>query len=159
MIILENQKIEDAVSMFVLFAQMFSITAKNIEKNFGQHGLDVLAESVKEFGIKRGENIAARAAANGKGNTLTNYLDNYDMERSNLFGYTNLYGQNEINQEFTRCVFAETWIKAGEERYGRIYCENIDPAIAYGYNKNMECQHEKIMYDDNKCTFCFKMKK
>ena len=32
-------------------------------------------------------------------------------------------------KDFDRCVFAQTWIDAGEEKYGRIYCENIDPAI------------------------------
>ena len=155
---MEEQKMKEPVSMFVLFAQMFSITAKHLEAEFGQRGLDVLANSVKEFGEMRGKDIARRAAARGKQNTLENYLDNYDMERSELFGYTNEYKPDCVCQEFTRCVFAETWIKAGEEKYGRIYCEHIDPAIAYGYNEDLECRHDKIMYADKKCTFCFKMK-
>ena len=71
--------------------------------------------------------------------------DCYEANR-NIFG------------EFTGCVFAETWMAEGQEKYGRIYCENIDPAIAYGYNENLVCQHDKIMYDDKKCTFCFYMK-
>lgn len=157
-VIMEDQRMKDPVSMFVLFAQMFSITAKHLEKEFGQKGLDVLADSVREFGVMRGKDIASRAAACGKQNTLENYLDNYDMERSELFGYTNEYKPDCVCQEFTKCIFAETWMEAGEEKYGRIYCNNIDPAIAYGYNENLECQHEKIMYDDKKCTFCFKMK-
>ena len=155
---MEDQKMKDPVSMFVLFAQMFSITAKHLEKEFGEKGLTVLADSVQEFGRLRGNDIARRAASHGKKNTLENYLDHYDMERSELFGYTTEYKPDCICQEFTKCVFAETWMNAGEEKYGRIYCENIDPAIAYGYNEKLECQHDQIMYADKKCTFCFKMK-
>ena len=114
--------IKEPVSMFVLFAKMFSITAKNLEKEFGEKGLKVLEDSVKEF------------------------------------GYQTTYGKNKIHQDFTRCVFAKTWMDANEEKYGRIYCENIDPAIAAGYNQNMECIHDAIMYKDGHCTFCFRMK-
>lgn len=155
---MEEQKIKEPVSMYVLFAKMFSITAKHLEKEFGQKGLDVLAECVKEFGRSRGQDIAERAAARGLDNSLNNYLDNYDMERSDLFGYCTEYKDNMIFQEFTRCVFAETWIAEGEERYGRIYCNHIDPSIAEGFNSEMLCEHENIMYDHQRCTFCFKMK-
>lgn len=149
---------KEPVSMFVLFAKMFSITAKNLEKEFGEKGLKVLEDSVKEFGIERGKDIAARAKADGVENTLEQYLDHYDMGRSEEFGYQTTYGKNEIHQDFTRCVFAKIWMDANEEKYGRIYCENIDPAIAAGYNQNMECIHDAIMYKDGHCTFCFCMK-
>jgi len=146
------------VSMFVLFARLFSIVAKNLENEFGQKGLEVLAKSVKEFGVARGQDIARRAEAQGEDNSIGNYLKNYDMERSELFGYVTEYKDNKIYQEFTRCIFAETWMNAGEEKYGRIYCENIDPAIAEGFNKDLQCEHDNIMYKDKKCTFCFKIK-
>lgn len=153
-----QEQVKEPVSMFVLFARMFSITAKNLEKEFGEKGLKVLEDSVKEFGIERGKDIAARAKANGKENTLENYLDNYDMGRSEEFGYDTVYKQDGIHQDFHRCVFAKTWMEASEEKYGRIYCENIDPAIVEGYNENMECVHDHIMYADGHCTFCFRMK-
>lgn len=153
-----QEEVKEPVSMFVLFAKMFSITAKNLEKEFGEKGLKVLEDSVKEFGIERGKDIAARAKANGKENTLENYLDNYDMGRSDDFGYDTTYEKDGIHQDFHRCVFAKTWMDADEEKYGRIYCENIDPAIAKGYNENMECIHDHIMYADGHCTFCFRMK-
>ena len=156
---MENQKIDKPVSMFVMFARFFSIVAKHLEQKYGQEGLDLLADCVKEWGFKRGQDIAARAKAQGKDNTLDQYLCNYDMERSELFGYTTDYGKEEIHQEFTRCVFAQTWMDADEEKYGRIYCENIDPAIASGYNENLQCIHDQIMYKDKHCNFCFKMKK
>ncbi len=145
--------------MFVLFARFFSILAKNLEKEFGEKGLAVLKQSVIDWGIARGKDMANRAAKNGNKNDLEAYLPSYDMERSELFGYDTQYGKDAITQDFTRCVFAETWMKAGEDKYGRIYCENIDPAIVKGYNDQMECIHDHIMYKDGHCTFCFRMKK
>ena len=61
-----QEEVKEPVSMFVLFARMFSITAKNLEKEFGEKGLKVLEDSVKEFGIERGKDIAARAKATAK---------------------------------------------------------------------------------------------
>ena len=107
-----QEEVKEPVSTFVLFARMFSIAAKNLEKEFGEKGLKVLEDSVKEFGIDRGKDIAARAKANGKENTLENYLDNYDMGRSEEFGYDTVYKQDGIHQDFHRCVFAKTWMDA-----------------------------------------------
>lgn len=154
----ENQKIEDSVNMYVLFARFFSIAAEQLEKDFGQKGLDSLGEIVRTFGYLRGKDIARRAAEDGKENSLLNYLSSYDMERSELFGYENDIKPETVNQVFHKCVFAETWIGEGKEQYGRIYCENIDPSIAKGYNEDMICEHDHIMYDHGECTFCFKMK-
>ncbi|WP_297862308.1 L-2-amino-thiazoline-4-carboxylic acid hydrolase [uncultured Acidaminococcus sp.] len=156
---MKPQKMDEPVSMFVLFARFFSILAKNLEKEFGAKGLEILKQSVIDWGVARGKDIARRAAQRGQKNDLAAYLPNYDMERSELFGYDTEYGKDEINQDFDRCVFAKTWMDAGEEKYGRIYCENIDPAICKGYNEDLECVHDHIMYKDHHCTFCFRMKK
>ena len=153
------EKVDKPVNMFVLFARFFSILAKNLEKKYGAEGLDLLKETVIEWGVARGKDIAHRAAQSGKTNDLEAYLPSYDMERSELFGAETKYTPDEIHQDFDRCVFAQTWIDAGEEKYGRIYCENIDPAIVKGYNEDMECIHDHLMYKDGHCTFCFRKKK
>lgn len=153
-----DQKIEEPVSMYVLFARMFSIIARRVEERLGDEGRKIMAQAVREFGEERGKDIARRARNKGNENDLQNYLVNYDMERSGLFGYENTYGEEEVRQVFDRCIFAETWMEEGQERYGRIYCENIDPSIAHGYNERLMCIHDKMMYDDHKCTFCFRMK-
>ena len=153
-----SKRMDEPVSMYVLFARMFSIVARRLEERLGDEGREIMAQSVREFGMDRGKDIAQRARNRGFDNDLENYLKNYDMERSGLFGYEDTYGDGEVRQVFDRCVFAETWKKEGQEKYGRIYCENIDPSIAQGYNENLMCIHDKMMYDDQKCTFCFKMK-
>ncbi len=154
----DSHKIDEPVNMYVLFARFFAIAAKQLEKDFGEKGLESLAEAVKTFGYNRGKDIARRAALEGKENTLENYLASYDMERSELFGYENDINSERINQVFDRCIFASTWMNGEDEKYGRIYCEHIDPSIARGYNEDMVCEHDHIMYEHNECTFTFKLK-
>ncbi|MCI8598407.1 MAG: L-2-amino-thiazoline-4-carboxylic acid hydrolase [Lachnospiraceae bacterium] len=154
----DDKKMQNPVSMFVLFARFFAIIARRLEERLGEEGLQIMKEAVNEWGFERGKDIARRARANGRENDLMSYLENYDMERSDDFGYENKYTETQVCQEFQGCVFAETWMAEGQEKYGRIYCENIDPAIAKGYNEDLVCEHDKIMYDDQKCTFCFYMR-
>lgn len=153
-----SRVVEQPVSMYVLFAKMFCITARRMEERLGEEGLEIMAQAVREFGQERGKDIARRARENGNENDLEHYLGNYDMERSELFDYQDVYEDGAVHQVFNRCIFADTWMKEGRERYGRIYCENIDPSIAWGYNEMLMCVHDKMMYDDGECTFCFKMK-
>ncbi len=135
-----QEEVKEPVSMFVLFAKQFSIIAKNLEKEFGEKGLKVLEDSVKEFGYERGKDIAARAKANGLPNTLENYLDNYDMGRSNDFGYDTVYAEDGIHQDFQECVFAKTWMQARKNTAAFIAKISILPllqAITRTWNASM----------------------
>jgi hypothetical protein len=58
-----------------------------------------------------------------------------------------------------RCLIFDQWEKDGMQEYGILYCQMIDPAIAMGYNPNLEVVHDKHFFEDGGCNFCFKMKK
>ena len=154
----ESKKALEPVSMYQLFAKMFAHVAKEVVERFGEEGKEALQAGVWNFGVERGKNIAQRAKASGLKNTPANYLDCYDMERSKDFVSENTYGEDRVSQLFTKCIFAEQWMKDGAEEYGHLYCKMIDPAIAHGYNENMECVHEKHIFRDGVCNFCFRMK-
>ncbi|MCD8171666.1 MAG: L-2-amino-thiazoline-4-carboxylic acid hydrolase, partial [Clostridiales bacterium] len=77
-----SQEIDEPVSMYILFARMFSIIARRVEERLGDEGRELMAQSVQEFGEGRGKDIARRARQRGNENDLQNYLVNYDMERS-----------------------------------------------------------------------------
>lgn len=149
----------EPVSMYQLFAKMFAYLAKEVTERFGEEGEAAIRAGVQAFGEERGRDIAQRALANGLKNDPLNYLTSYDMERSDNFTCTDKYGEDQVEQLFTQCVFADQWMHDNTEKYGILYCDVIDPAIAKGYNENMECIHEKHFFKDNVCTFCFRMKK
>ena len=154
----KNMKVAEPISMYELFAKMFAHVAKEVVERFGEDGKKAIKAGVWNFGAERGKTIAERAETKGLPNLPANYLTNYDMERSDNFDCENTYGDNQVSQLFTRCIFASQWMKDNMEDYGRLYCETIDPSIAYGYNENMECIHDKHIFEDGVCRFCFRMK-
>lgn len=148
----------EPISMYQMFAKMFALVAKEVVDEFGDKGREAVKRGVWNFGVERGKGIADRAKARGKPNNSDNYLTSYDMDRSDEFESFDTYGDGQVEQLFTKCVFASQFQKDGMEEYGILYCEMIDPAIAYGYNPNLQCIHEKHFFTHGECTFCFKMK-
>ncbi|MFS0575992.1 L-2-amino-thiazoline-4-carboxylic acid hydrolase [Sporosarcina sp. 179-K 3D1 HS] len=146
-------------TMFAIMAKLFAHIAKAMVETFGkEEGERVMMDSVGAFGEERGRDIARRAAAVGKPNTMENYLSNYDMGRSELFEYETTFHPTEIEQSFTKCAFAEQWKKDGMEDYGILYCHMIDPSIAKGYNPNFEVVHDQYVLREGTCHFRFQMK-
>jgi hypothetical protein len=146
-------------TMFAIMAKLFAHIAKVMVETYGkEQGERVMMDSVGAFGEERGRDIARRAAAVGKPNTMENYLSNYDMGRSELFEYETHFHPKEIEQSFTKCAFAEQWKKDGMEDYGILYCHMIDPSIAKGYNPNFEVVHDQYVLREGTCHFRFQMK-
>ena len=148
----------NTVSIYEIMANLFAEIAAEVEGRFGAEGEEAIRAAVRKFGHDRGELIACAAHNDGKENTADNYLPYYDMERSELFAAESIANEQEIKQDFSKCIFAEAWMKSGMEKYGLYYCEEIDPAIAGGYNKNFKCEHDKyFLKGDQSCTFRFYM--
>lgn len=156
---MKNNESEEPVSWATLFCRLFAHLAEEVIDRFGEEGEAAIRAGVWNFGVARGKNIAERAKANGDEISAYTYLPNYDMGRSDDFTAENTYGDNQVEQLFTQCGFADAWINDGTERYGKIYCDMIDPAIAKGFSDDLECIHDKRIYEDGVCTFCFRMQK
>ncbi|MFM1655635.1 L-2-amino-thiazoline-4-carboxylic acid hydrolase [Brevibacillus sp. B_LB10_24] len=154
----EKERLEPA-SMYSIMAKLFACVAKEVVDRFGEEGKAAVMEGVRVFGEERGREIAKRAAMVGEPNGIENYLPNYDMGRSTLFEYTTEMHPAVIEQNFTKCAFADQWRKDGMEEYGILYCKMIDPAIARGFNPNFEVVHDKyLLKNDGACHFLFQMK-
>lgn len=150
----------EPVSMYSIMAKLFASVAKEVVDRFGEEGRQAVMEGVRQFGEARGREIAGRAALVGEPNGIENYLPNYDMGRSTLFEYATEMHPTVIEQNFTRCAFADQWIADGMEEYGILYCHMIDPAIARGFNPHFEVVHDKyLLKNDGSCHFLFKMNK
>ncbi len=145
------------LTIYALMAKLFAQVSKAVVDQYGEKGKDVIREGVRTFGEERGRGIAQRARANGKANTIENYLTNYDMGRSDLFTYTTEYKPGEIEQNFTLCPFGQQWADDDMHEYGILYCQMIDPAIAKGYNPNFEVEHDQYILREGNCHFRFKL--
>ncbi|PAV28031.1 hypothetical protein CIL05_19135 [Virgibacillus profundi] len=144
-------------TIYALMAKLFAQISKSVVDRFGEKGENTVREGVRTFGEERGRGIAQRARANGEDNTRENYLTNYDMGRSELFNFTTDYKENEIEQNFTVCPFGQQWADDDMHKYGILYCQMIDPAVAQGYNPDFEVEHEKYILKEGNCHFRFKL--
>lgn len=151
------EKVEKPVNMYILFARLFYHLAKEAEESFGEAGTEAVRRAVWNFGTERGRDIAERARMKGCPNDIEHYLSCYDMERSEYFKSEDTLRDGKIEENFTECIFAKTFSEAGMEKYGIHYCELVDPAIAYGYNKAMKCEHDAHFFQDGRCHFVFEM--
>lgn len=148
------------VSIYTLFAQLFSSVAREVKEEFGEAGEEAVRRGVRKYGEMRGRHIASNAAADGKPNTIENYLPYYDMERSELFVYDTTMSDEMIDQKFYKCPFAEAWNKDGDQELGKLYCDEIDNSIARGFNPNLA--HEEVTHlldGAPSCHMTFKIKK
>ena len=149
------------VSIYTIFARLFAEVAKEVTEEFGEAGAEAVRRGVRTFGDKRGKQIATNAAADGKENTIENYLPYYDMERSDLFVYDTEYiGDDKIDQKFYKCPFAEAFKEMNAQDLGKLYCDEIDNAIAKGYNANLKHSEVTHLLDGApSCHMTFTMKK
>lgn len=155
---MKDSESQDPVSWSTLFCRLFAHLAKEVTDRFGEEGEEAIKAGVWSFGLERGRNIAERAKASGSEIDVYSYLPNYDMGRGDDFTADSTYGDNQVEQLFKQCGFADQWLQDGTEEYGKFYCDMIDPAIVKGFCDDMECIHDKRIYEDGVCSFCFRMK-
>ncbi|MFS0637602.1 L-2-amino-thiazoline-4-carboxylic acid hydrolase [Mesobacillus foraminis] len=146
------------LTIYALMAKLFAHLSKFVVDAFGEEGKDVIREGVRTFGEERGRGIAQRARVRGESNTIHHYLPNYDMGRSDLFTYTTVHRESEIEQTFTGCPFGQQWADDNMHEYGILYCQMIDPAVAQGYNPKFEVEHDQYVLKEGQCHFFFKLK-
>ncbi|MDR1487194.1 MAG: L-2-amino-thiazoline-4-carboxylic acid hydrolase [Deltaproteobacteria bacterium] len=145
--------------MVELFAKLFGFIAREVVETCGETGRGALVRAVERFGEERGQGIAQRAKLRGLSNTPENYLASYDMDRSSDFASVADIKDGELEQVFSRCAIARQFASDGLEQYGRLYCDNIDPALARGFNPDMECLHPEHFFDNGCCRFIFRIAK
>lgn len=147
---------ENKDNMYALSAELFAYVAEEVVKRFGEEGEQAVREGVRKFGTARGRRIRENANRAGDKPTLENYLKNYDMERSKLFDMENSFSRNRLLQSITRCPFAGRWKELGLERYGKLYCSEIDRALIKGYNSKLTMElREHLLENDNRCCLDF----
>ncbi|WP_142247895.1 L-2-amino-thiazoline-4-carboxylic acid hydrolase [Alkalihalobacterium alkalinitrilicum] len=145
------------ITIYGLMAKLFAQVTKVVVDVYGEEGKEAIKEGVRTFGEERGKGIVQRAAHLGMPNTIENYLSNYDMGRSNLFEFENIFKPQLIEQTFTKCPFGQQWADDNMHEYGILYCQMIDPAVAKGYNPNFEVEHDQYILKEGVCHFNFKL--
>jgi len=147
---LEIQNLQDS------WSAMYVIMARSVMDTFGRAGEGVLRESIRRFG--RDEGLTKRQHHldnNIKINLKSLFTIGLDCPSDPRFRENLLRLDEQVRLlDVITCPIADLWIKYGEKKLGRIYCEEFNHAcvIAYCYDKAQVNISKTLTHDeDNHC--------
>lgn len=122
--------------------------AETLIKELGEEkGKKIIADAIKDYGIKIGQKTKQEAQQMG----LDISPENFDKGR--YYGVPS-FGMHDKLEEIVKngeireiaygCVLAKTWKELGQEELGRMYCY-VDVAKYMAYNPNYKLMHIKAM--------------
>ena len=99
---------------------------------------DVIRRAVWRYGVQRGSRMAQRAQAAGHPLDFLHYLAYSEWRaRPEAFEITVLENAPHLHQQVYRCPWHQAWADADLMPYGRLYCLDIDRAVAHGFNPEL----------------------
>jgi len=126
-----------------------------------ENGEKIIRQAVRRYGEQRGRRMALRAQRDGEPLTMLNYMA-YGEWRTEP-GESAQRSEEMVPHARSfvdRCPWHQAWVESGLLQYGRLYCQEIDQALARGFNpalrlnvlstlSNDGCPCEFVFYDAN----------
>lgn len=138
-------------------AMLFVLLAKETIDTFGEEGKQAVTSGVNRYGEQRGRRMALRTLADANELNVENYLVYGEWEA--FPGQMDLRFPTytpQVRMQNYRCPWHTEWSKRGMQELGLYYCQDVDAALARGYNgMNLSLQANR-MKGDECCDFVFK---
>jgi hypothetical protein len=139
-------------------AILFALLAKRGIQQFGQEdGEAAMRETVRRYGEQRGRRMAKRALRDHQSLSLSTYLRYSEWRSMTGEGrsISEKQGENLINRILV-CPWNNAWLEADLQPYGRLYCLEIDAALAKGFNPDAWLEVRRTLSNDGEaCEFVF----
>ena len=138
-------------------AVLFACLARAVIRRFGRQGEAAVRTAVRKYGLQRGHRMALRTLRDGQELNVMNYLVYGEWSaageaRDNRFP---AYAP-EVRMENHVCPWHQAWADSDLMEYGRLYCSEVDAALAHGYNgMTLELQ-TNLAAGDPFCAFLFR---
>ena len=134
------------------YARLFCTLSEEVITQFGEPGKNIIIDSVKKYGERRGQEIAEIVKSLGKELTLKNYFVYSTFDGGETTKYNVNIVDGNVELVIRECVFCEGCMDWDKLEYGKIYCDYIDEAILKGYNPNLKIEvPSKLTYRDKHC--------
>ena len=138
-------------------ALMFAFVARAAVERLGEPGRQAVLEGVRRYGHHRGERMAEHAAQAGLERNMAsfmvcgevNFQETDNVKRVDSF-------EPLVQIASTHCSWNDAWIHHDLLQYGRLYCEEIDSAIAEGFDPGLGFElHSSLSHGDGDCRFIY----
>ncbi|MHB8106944.1 MAG: L-2-amino-thiazoline-4-carboxylic acid hydrolase [Candidatus Cryosericum sp.] len=98
----------------------------------------VLCAGVRLYGQQRGHRMALRAQQDGQPLSMASYLSYREWEVPvGEMQQTGLPWRGDLRTQVRRCCWATAWQREGLVDFGKYYCQEIDKAVARGFNPDL----------------------
>ena len=138
-------------------AILFALIARSLVRHFGNRGEKAVRAAVRKYGLQRGRRMALRTLRDGLEPNVMNYLAYGEWipdpaERDTRFPAY----EPEVRMENYRCPWHRSWQESDLMEYGRLYCQEVDAALAQGYNGMTLDLQTNLAAGDPFCGFVFR---
>jgi hypothetical protein len=136
-------------------AVLLALMIRQAESVRGAEGRAAAVRGVKYYGRERGMRAAMRCIADGKPLSMGNYIlyGEWDDPKGASKTETAAFEPN-YRTRVTTCGWCETWKQYGLLAYGRVYCDNVDENLVFGFNPALTLKMDKILsHGDEYCLF------
>ncbi len=139
-------------------ALLFGLLARRIIEEAGKiDGETIVLEAVRRYGEQRGRRMRLRVLRDGGPLNLTSYLayKEWRPATAEASGET-VEQEGSVLSTVSACPWANAWNEAGWLQYGRLYCQEIDLALARGFDPQAVLEVKKTLTNDREpCRFIF----
>jgi hypothetical protein len=139
-------------------ATLFALLSRSTVTRLGaEQGEKIIRMAVRRYGEQRGHRMALRAQKDGEPLTMLNYMA-YGEWRSEPGEAEQRSAEMVPNaRSFSdHCPWNQAWVESDLLRYGRLYCLEIDRALARGFNPALRLEVLSTLSNDGQpCEFVF----
>lgn len=123
----------------------------------GTDGMAIFRKAEQFYGERRGRRMALRALRDGR---LLNYAAYFTygelLSTENLTDACFTAEQGRVDEQVSRCPWAEEFRRLGCWECGAFYCKEIDASVIRGFNPELYYTLLGNIYDKGYCRFCYR---
>lgn len=141
-----------------LHALLFSSIVKATFNQAGKKkGEPAISKAVQQYGKQRGKRMALRAKNNDHALDVASYFAYGEWEvPSNDMDLKIIEKIPDARLNIYKCPWNTTWKENNLLEYGKYFCKDIDAAIVYGFNPELEIKINSTQtHGDDLCDFVF----
>ena len=107
---------------------------------YGENGKKAFIQAAQTYGEERGKRMAMRAIRDGRELDFNTYFTYGEYAATPEFFDVNMWCEKGVvNEQVTRCPWADVFARRGKKDCGAVYCKEIDKAVAGGWTRCSVC--------------------
>lgn len=140
-------------------ALLFSCIVKAIFINTGKKNREILIrKAIRKYGEQRGKRMALRAEKNGHNLDVVSYFAYGEwVVPKNELDLKLIEKKPDARLNIFKCPWHSVWKEKNLLEYGKYFCKEIDAALVFGFNPDLEIIVNSTQTNGDKlCDFIFK---